>query len=47
MVTPYCPMCAKYKSIIDQQDKSLIGLSKDTMTPNKKMVLNKTILKKI
>lgn len=47
MVTPYCPMCAKYKSIIDQQDKSLIGISKDTMTPEQKngFERNKTIFK--
>lgn len=36
MVTPYCPYCAKHKSIMDRQDKSLIGIKVDTMTPEQK-----------
>ena len=47
MLTTYFTMCDKYKYIIDQQDISLIGLSKDTMTPEQKngFERNKTIFK--
>jgi glutaredoxin len=41
MVTPRCPHCEKNRRILDTQDKTVIGIKKDTMTPDQLKIFEK------